>query len=144
MTVIASEQKARIGNSFGAQDMMASLGASIDDISHGAVTIRAPNLADFSQQQGFAHAAVAFALGDSAAGYAALTTMGLDQEVVTSEMKIHLLAPARGKEFLAKGRVIRAGRRQVIAAASVWMQTGEGPDVHVAELMGTMVPVNNR
>ena len=144
MTVIASEQKARISNSFAAQAMMASLGASIDDISHGAVTIRAPNLADFSQQQGFAHAAVAFALGDSAAGYAALTTMGLDQEVVTSEMKIHLLAPAIGQEFLAKGRVIRAGRRQVIAAASVWMQTGEGPDVHVAELMGTMVPVNNR
>ena len=144
MTVIASEQKARICNSFAAQAMMASLGASIDDISHGAVTIQAPNLADFSQQQGFAHAAVAFALGDSAAGYAALTTMGLDQEVVTSEMKINLLAPARGKEFLAKGRVIRAGRRQVIAAASVWMQMGEGPDVHVAELMGTMVPVNNR
>ena len=58
-------------------------------------------------------------MGDSAAGYAALTLMPAEAEVLTTEMKINLLAPASGDVIIAKGRVIKAGRRLTIVGADV-------------------------
>ncbi|MEM6566175.1 MAG: PaaI family thioesterase, partial [Pseudomonadota bacterium] len=81
-----------------------------------------------------------FSIGDSAAGYAALTTMHMDQEVVTAEIKINLLAPAQGDRLVARGRVIKPGRRLVVVASDVFAVTC-GAEVLVAVLQGTMVPV---
>lgn len=131
----------KIRASFARQSMMASLGAQIAALATGRITLTAPVRAEFQQQQGFAHAGVTFALGDSAAGYAALTLMALEVEVMTAEMKINLLAPAAGT-LTAEGRVLKAGRRLVVVAADVFAQDGDAPRRHVAALQGTMVPVN--
>ena len=93
-----------------------------------------------SQQQGFSHAGLAWTIGDSAAGYAALSVLPAGAEVVTVEMKINLLAPAVGDRLVAEGRVLRAGRRIVVVAAEVWAETG-GTRKHAATLLGTMLPV---
>ena len=87
-----------------------------------------------------AHAAVTFALGDSAAGYAALSTMAPEDEVMTAEMKINLLAPAAGQRLKARGHVIKAGRRLVVVGATVEAIDGDRRR-DVAVLQGTMVPV---
>ena len=47
---------------------------------------------------------------DSACGYAALTLMPSDAEVLTVELKVNLLAPADGHSLVAVGEVVRAGR----------------------------------
>lgn len=47
---------------------------------------------------------------DSACGYAALSTMPDNCDVLSVEFKVNLLAPASGDEFLARGRVVKAGR----------------------------------
>ncbi|MBR9890916.1 PaaI family thioesterase [bacterium] len=130
----------RIRESFARQGMMTTLGARLVAVTPGAVEIEAAITPETSQQYGFAHAALAFALGDSAAGYAALTVMPEDREVVTSEMKIHLLAPARGARLIARGRVVKPGRRLVIVTADVYAVTA-GVETHAALLTGTMVPV---
>lgn len=131
----------KVEESFAKQDFMASIGAEIAAIDAGRVCLTAPVRPGFRQQHGYAHAGLTFALGDSAAGYAALTLMPRDREVVTSEMKIHLLAPARGGRLRAVGQVIRAGRRLIVVRADV---EEEGPDpeapaIPVATLLGTMV-----
>jgi len=130
----------RIHDSFDRQDMMRTLGAKLAEVAPGHVVISAPILPEMRQQHGFAHAAVTFALGDSAAGYAALTMMAPGDEVVTSEMKINLLAPAAGQQLVATGHVIRAGKRLVVVGALVVAIDG---DRHrdVAVLQGTMMPV---
>ena len=130
----------RIRESFARQGMMTTLGARLLAVAPGAVEIEAAITPGVSQQHGFAHAALAFALGDSAAGYAALTVMPEDREVVTSEMKIHLLAPARGARLIARGRVVKPGRRLVIVTADVYA-VADGVETHAALLTGTMVPV---
>lgn len=130
----------RIKTSFEAQSMMSTLGARLADVDAGHVVITAPILDGSKQQQGFAHAALTFAIGDSAAGYAGLTTLPLDAEVVTAEMKINLLAPAQGDLLRAVGRVIKPGRRLVVVAADVFAATN-GQERHVAALQGTLVPV---
>lgn len=130
----------KIKDSFARQDMMTTLGAELARVERGKVIIAAPVLPEMRQQHGFAHAAVSFALGDSAAGYAALSVMAPDDEVVTAEMKINLLAPAAGQRLEAAGHVIRPGRRLVVVGAVVVAIDGDRR-TDVAVLQGTMVPV---
>ncbi len=129
----------RIRNSFASQTMMQTLGAEITDVGQGSVTITAPILPGSRQQHGVAHAALSFAIGDSAAGYAALTLIPEDSEVMTAEMKINLLAPGAGDYLRATGKVIKPGRRLVIVTAEVHAITGPEEQL-VALLQGTMVP----
>ncbi|WP_299703491.1 PaaI family thioesterase [uncultured Tateyamaria sp.] len=130
----------RIKASFARQSMMRTFGANLDSIEPGLVTISAPILPGSRQQQGFAHAALTFGLGDSAAGYAALTTLPEDQEVVTAEIKINLIAPATGDRLIAKGRVVKPGRRLIVVTSEVFVINGD-TETLVALLQGTMVPV---
>ena len=131
----------RIRDSFARQGMMTTFGASLAQIDKGAVSITAPLGKGTSQQQGFGHAALTFGLGDSAAGYSALTLLEQDQEVVTSEMKIHLLAPALGDSLIARGGIIKPGRRLIVVQAGVFA-VKDGKERQVALLTGTMVPVS--
>ena len=130
----------RIETSFAAQSMMTTFGAKLAQVEPGAVHITAPILPGSLQQQGFAHAGLTFSIGDSAAGYSALTTLPADREVVTAEIKINLLAPARGDHLIAKGRIIKPGRRLIVVAADVYALEGASETL-VAVLQGTMVPV---
>ena len=129
-----------VQSSFVRQAMMTTAGATIAEIAAGRCVIKAPIRATMTQQHGFGHAALTFALGDSAAGYAALTLMEAGQEVLTSEMKINLLAPAKGEFLKAIGRVLKSGRRLVVVQSDVYALDGER-EVHIAALQGTMVPV---
>ncbi|WP_306047697.1 PaaI family thioesterase [Nioella sp. MMSF_3534] len=131
----------RIRDSFDKQGLMTSLGARIDSIDTGRVVISAPIRPETSQQHGFAHAGLTFALGDSAAGYSALTTMADGAEVLTAEMKINLVAPADGARLIATGEVIKPGRRLVVTRATVETEYSDGTRKIVAVLQGTMVPI---
>jgi uncharacterized protein (TIGR00369 family) len=91
------------------------------------------------QQHGFGHAGVTFSIGDSAAGYAALTKMRENQEVLTSEMKIQLLSPADGKILKAVGTVLKAGRRLIVVKSNIYSVI-EKEEKLVATMLGTMVP----
>ncbi|MGR3762055.1 PaaI family thioesterase [Roseobacteraceae bacterium NS-SX3] len=130
----------KIRESFAKQSMMQTLGAELAAVGQGEVVITAPILPGSRQQHGAAHAALTFAIGDSAAGYAALSVMPQDQEVLTAEIKINLLAPGVGDCLRATGRVIKPGRRLVIVSSEVHAMSG-GEEKLVAVLQGTMVPV---
>lgn len=130
----------RINASFAAQTMMQTLGAELLEISEGLVRIAAPLLAGTRQQQGFGHAGLTFSIGDTAAGFASLTLLPPDMEVVTAEIKINLLAPARGDRLIATGRVIKPGKRLSVVTAEVHAEDN-GVQTLIAILQGTMVPV---
>ncbi|KGJ20107.1 PaaI family thioesterase [Paracoccus sanguinis] len=132
--------EARLRASFARQTMMTTLGAEMARATAGEVVIAAPIAPHLMQQQGAAHAGLAFSIGDSAAGYAALSVLPEGSEVVTVEMKINLLAPAVGARLVAEGRVVKAGRRIVVVAADVWAE-GPAGRKQVATMLGTMVPV---
>lgn len=130
----------RIAESFSSQTMMQTLGAQLDSVEAGRVVISAPILPGSRQQHGVAHAALTFALGDTAAGYTALSVMPEDAEVMTAEIKINLLAPGRGDRLRATGKVIKPGRRLVVVSAEVHAIDGDRETL-IAVLTGTMVPV---
>jgi uncharacterized protein (TIGR00369 family) len=137
---LSPDIETQIRRSFVAQAMMATLGATLEGLSPGQVRIEAPILPGSLQQHGYAHAGLTFAIGDSAAGYAGLSALPEGFEVLTTEMKINLLAPARGERLIARGRVIKSGRRLVVVQADVHA-LDEGRETHVALLTGTMIPL---
>lgn len=141
MTVQPPDTEARVRASFARQSLMQTIGAELLEVAPGRCRIAAPILPGMRQQHGAGHAALSFALGDTAAGYAALTLLPAEREVMTVELKINLLAPALGDRLVATGEVLRAGRRLVVVRAGVVAER-EDRTVAVAELLGTMIPVD--
>ena len=135
-----SKDRSHIEKSFIAQGLMLTLGVQIERVEEGSVILSAPLSDRVSQQHGAAHAGLTFALGDSAAGYSALTLMGSDTEVMTVEMKINLLSPAFGDRLVATGKVEKAGKRLLVVTARVEAET-DGQRKVVAIMQGTMIPV---
>ena len=129
----------KISQSFEQQAFMKTLGAQLDLVEHGKVIISVRLKRSMMQQHGFGHAGVTFSIGDSAAGYAALTQMDENQEVLTSEMKIHLLSPANGKILKAVGSVLQSGKRLIVVQSDIYSISGEKEKM-VATMLGTMVP----
>ncbi|MDA5094011.1 PaaI family thioesterase [Aliiroseovarius sp. KMU-50] len=134
------EQENQIRESFDHQSMMTTFGASLDDLTPGTCRISAPILDGNQQQHGFGHAALTFGLGDTAAGYAAMSVMEPGHEVLTAEIKISLVSPAKGYRLIAEGTVLRAGRRLITVEAKVFAKDA-GENRLIAVLLGTMVPV---
>jgi len=137
-----SDVEMMIQHSFASQSLMRTLGAELSSLEKGAVEITAPILESSRQQHGFAHAGLTFSIGDSAAGYAALSTLPADHEVLTTEMKINLLAPGKGQRLVARGRVIKPGRRLIIVQSDVYA-LHDGVETHIALMTGSMLPVTS-
>jgi len=123
-----------VRESFARQKWMHVLGAELLRIAPGEVDLSLNWRDDFSQQGGVLHAGVLASIADSACGYAALTLMPPGSDVVSVEFKLNLTAPARGTEFIARGRVLRAGKTLFTTMADVF--AGE---VLVATMLGTMM-----
>ncbi len=137
---LSPEIEEKVRTSFARQSMMTTLGAELIAVAGGRVTIAAPVLPTSLQQQGAGHAALTFAIGDSAAGYAALTLMEPEAEVLTVEMKINLMRPATGDRLIAEGTVIKPGNRISVVQSEVFAET-DGVRRQIALLQGTMIPV---
>ncbi|MBB5515947.1 uncharacterized protein (TIGR00369 family) [Rubricella aquisinus] len=123
---------------FAQQGIMATLQGQVDEIAPGAVTLSAPIRPETSQQHGYAHAGFTWTMGDSAAGFAAQTLLTATQGVLTTEMKINLLAPAKGERLIARGKVERAGRRLIVVRADIAARAGT-VETHVAIMLGTIM-----
>ena len=130
----------RVTRSFESQSMMKTLRARIHKVLKGKVSIEVPLLPSMLQQQGYAHAGLTFSIGDSAAGYSAFTLMPENQEVMTAEIKINLLAPADGELMRAEGKVVKNGKRLVIVTSEIYAFKNRKKEL-IAIMQGTMIPV---
>ena len=129
---------ARVRASFDKQKLMTTLGATLESVAPGAVTIRLPFRDDLTQQHGFLHAGAIASVADSACGYAALSLMPADAGVLSIEFKINMLSPAKGDAVIARGEVIRAGKKIRVCRADVVSITGKDEKL-VAAMQGTMM-----
>jgi len=135
----ASEKaEARVRESFARQGLMVLIGAKIVKVGHGTCEIEVPFGDKITQQQSYFHGGVAGAIADNASGYAALTLAPPDREVLTVEYKINLLARARGRKLVARGKVLTAGRRLFVCTAEVVAVSAEGEETPCAALQQTV------
>ena len=132
-----------VRNSFAAQQLMATIGARLTLVAAGEIEIRVRFRPDLTQQHGFLHAGVVTSALDSACGYAAFSLMPEGVGVLTLEFKTNLLAPAKGEELIARGRVLRAGRTITVCQAEASMLTA-GEEKLVATMLATMMTIRDR
>lgn len=130
----------RVGENFARQTFMATLGARLASVRPGEVAIELVPRPELAQQHGYVHAGAVASIVDSACGYAALTLMPADSEVLSVEFKLNLLAPAAGDLLVARGRVVRAGRTLTVCQGEVVARTGAGERT-VAVMQATMMRV---
>jgi uncharacterized protein (TIGR00369 family) len=116
-----------VSASFEKQGLMQALGIELCRIEPGLCELRAGFRLELSQQHGYFHGALVGAALDSAGGYAALSLMPLGSEVLTTEYKINFVAAAEGEALLARGRVIRPGRRLTVTQAEAFCLQGGEP-----------------
>ncbi len=134
-----------------ADDLLATLRAVNESAAFNrwagiAVTQAAPGEAeltlvwrnDLGQYSGFLHAGLNGALIDTVCGFAAYTLAG---PVLASSFTVNCLAPAIGERFIARGRVIKAGRRQIFATADLFAEKS-GPLSLVATGSALLVPAS--
>ncbi|GMU43756.1 MAG: PaaI family thioesterase [Xanthomonadales bacterium] len=77
------------------------------------------------QQAGIVHAGVQTTLADHTAGAAAYTTAPPGHTIVTADIQMRLLRPARCARLRCRAEVIRPGRQASYVEASVYALDGE-------------------
>ena len=102
---------------------MRTLGAVLESVESGTVTITCAFSDQLTQQHGLLHGGVVASLVDVACGYAALSVMPVDREVLTVEFKVHFLKPAKTDRLIAVGQVVQAGRTLTVCEGSVFDST---------------------
>jgi uncharacterized protein (TIGR00369 family) len=128
----------RIRESFDRQGFMRTVGAVLESVESGTVTIACGFDGGLTQQHGLFHGGVVASLVDVACGYAALSVMPDNREVLTVEFTIHFLKPAKTDRLIAVGKVVQAGRTLTVCEGSVFDATRTRV---LARMTATMIAV---
>jgi uncharacterized protein (TIGR00369 family) len=110
----------RIKQSFDRQGLMKTLNAKLIAVEIGQVKISCEFAENLTQQHSFFHAGVATSIVDSACGYAALSMLTDNAEVLTIEFKVNFLKPAKTKKLNAIGKVLQSGKTLIVCEGFVY------------------------
>ena len=133
---------ARTFDSFNRQTFMHSIGAVIEKIGPGKVTVRLPARDDLFQQHGFFHGGLVGTIADNAGGYAGFTLLRPEDSILSVEYKLNIVAPAVGDEIIEIGEVVRPGRTLTVCQSEVYAVTGETRKL-CAVMLGTFMAMAN-
>jgi uncharacterized protein (TIGR00369 family) len=96
------------------------LGFDFGRVAPGEVEIVQPYREELTEHNGFFQAGVVGALADFAGGSAGITLLAPGWVCLTVDYTVKLLAPAKGEQIVARGRVIKPGEVMTVAAADVF------------------------
>lgn len=105
----------------------------------GEVDLRLERRPEHGQYSDLLHVGVVAALIDTCCGFAAAT---LVERVLASHFSIDCLSPAAGQSFLATGRVLKAGRRQIFVNAELFAFDKDKPNL-VATASAILIPIGD-
>ena len=111
------ESRARAA--FALQGALTSIGAELVKIEPGSTEIHLRFHDRVTQQHGYVHGGAITTIVDTACGFAAMSLVPAEAEVLTVEFKVNFLNPARGDLFIARGRVRKAGRTLIVCEGEV-------------------------
>ncbi len=130
--------KKRIEKHLLKQEFMHHIGFKLDVIEAGKIEGRMKLEQIHLQQAGLVHGGVIATVADIVAGFAAYSLVGVDEKVVTGELKVSYLRPAKGEMLWAKGWVLKQGRKINFCEAEVYMLNGGEPRL-IAKATTSMV-----
>jgi uncharacterized protein (TIGR00369 family) len=123
-------------NSFKKQGFMKTLGAKIVSIEKGFVKIECELKKELTQQHGFFHVGVLTSIVDVACGYAALSAMPKNSDVLTVEFKTNFIRAAQADKIIAIEKVIKSGKTLTFCEGKV---TDKKEEIIFATMQATMI-----
>lgn len=129
----------RVRDAFVRQGFMRALGGRLVEIAPGHCTIECAFRDDLTQHHGLFHAGVLTTLADNACGFAAMSLLPEDGEVLSVEFKISFLRPGAGVAAIARGEVLKPGRTLSFCRADVFMRNSGGKETLAATMLATMM-----
>lgn len=127
-----------------AQRYLGLLGVELARADAGVAEYRVPYRIDIGQQDGFFHGGVVGGIAEGVMGAAAATLVEAGANVVGAEYKVNLLAPGRGAALLARGTVVKPGRRLIVCRADVIAIADDGRETLCAIAQGAMAVIEPR
>jgi uncharacterized protein (TIGR00369 family) len=122
------------------QPFMQSLGMELVVAELGKTEFQVLVGQNLTQHLGFVHGGVLLALADNAMSFAGGSV--LDIQVVTSELKINFVHPAKGQTIIARAEVIASSKRQAVVRCDVFTRTDD-LETLVALAQGTIALVSD-
>jgi len=104
------------------QHFMKHIGFDLSKIEEGYIEGEAEVKPFMAQQDGILHGGVISTVGDIVCGFSAFSLVSADTRVVTGELKVSYLNPGKGERILAKGYVVKPGKRLFFCEGEVWVQ----------------------
>lgn len=95
-------------------------GIEVTRVENDGVEIRLPWKKELGQYSGFLHAGLVGALIDTVCGFTAGAATG--KHLLASHYSVNCLSPAVGEVFFARGKVVKAGKRQIFTTAEVFAE----------------------
>jgi uncharacterized protein (TIGR00369 family) len=109
------------------------LGAQVIAATDRSVELALDLTPDLQQQHAMAHGGVLAYLADNALTFAGGLALG--EQVVTAQMNIHYLRPARGQRLIARAKVVSSSRSSALSQCDVFC-ADEGEENAVAFATG--------
>ena len=110
---------ARAREAFASVPYARLLGLELGEISEGVVSIHLKIRDELRQNQGVVHGGAVASLIDTAAAFAVLTQLEINERVSTTDLTIHYLRPVSSGRLTARARIVRGGRRLFVLSAKV-------------------------
>jgi uncharacterized protein (TIGR00369 family) len=99
------------------------LGLEVMAASEGRAELQLTWRSEFGQYSGFLHAGIVGALIDTACGFAAVTIA--PEGFLASHNSVNFFRPAVATRFIAQGKVLKPGKRQIFCSAELYGDTIE-------------------
>ena len=124
------------------QEYMKLVGFTITKIAVGRVEGELNLTQRHRQHTGFAHGGLIATLADIVAGFAAVSLVPKGHQVVTAELKVSYFHPGVGDKLLAKGYVLKPGRRLNFCEAEVFELSEGAAPLLIAKASATMATID--
>jgi len=115
------------------------LNGEVTEFGQGRCELRIRVAPTHRQFLGAVHGGIVGAVADDSCAWACASSAG---ELVTAAYTINLLAAATGSELVARGRLIKRGRRICVGSSEVYSVESTGETL-VAVFQGTMSLIDN-
>jgi acyl-CoA thioesterase len=122
---ITPEREKAVREKFETNHFPRLLGIEIDDIQPGRARLSVEVRKELLQLQGVMHGGAIASLIDTAVAFAIIGASDSDSRFTTVEMKVNYLSAIRGGRVIADARLIRDGRRIVVAECDVFDSQGQ-------------------
>lgn len=123
------------------QEFMKLMGFNVTKIAVGRIEGELTLEQRHRQHKGFAHGGVIATLADIVAGFAAVSLVPKNYHVVTAEIKVSYFHPGVGDKLLAKGCIIKQGRKLNFCEAEIFVVKGEQEPLLIAKASATMATI---